>query len=176
MIALIDWKRRHWSFDLAPGAYPAVVERLRGTPARADALIVGADETLLRTRVDEHWSVNEHLGHLDDLHDLDLRRLHEYLSGAAVLSAADPENRATSAAHHNDTPPREIAARFRRHREALVRELETVAASDITAAAMHPRLHHSLRLIDWAQFVADHDDHHLASARRVLATLRGGAA
>lgn len=176
MIGLMDWTSRHWTFDLAPGAYPAVVERLRGTPARAEALVVGADDAQLRTRVDGRWSVNEHLGHLDDLHELDLQRVREYLSRVAVLSAADPDNQATSAAQHNETPTREILDHFRRHREALVQQLETLAMADVVAAAIHPRLRQPLRLIDWAQFVADHDDHHLASARHVLDTLRGGAA
>lgn len=36
------------------------------------------------------------------------------------------------------------------------------------ATAVHPRLGVTVRLIDWAQFDADHDDHHLAAARMVL--------
>lgn len=32
----------------------------------------------------------------------------------------------------------------------------------------HPRLQRSLRVLDWAYFIAWHDDHHFAQARRVL--------
>jgi hypothetical protein len=32
----------------------------------------------------------------------------------------------------------------------------------VTRTAVHPRLKRELRLIDLVEFVADHDDHHLA--------------
>ena len=46
--------------------------------------------------------------------------------------------------------------------------LENLTVAEIGVTAMHPRLGIRMRLIDWAQFVADHDDHHLAAARMVL--------
>jgi hypothetical protein len=38
----------------------------------------------------------------------------------------------------------------------------------VAVGAIHPRLRTRIRLIDWAQFVAEHDDHHLAAAREAL--------
>ena len=173
MIRLVDWMERSWLFELPIGAFPAVLDRLRGTPVRAEELVAGASEGLLCTRVGGCWSVNEHLGHLDDLNELDSRRLGEFLARAPALSAADVENRRTEAASHNAIPVGEILARFRSHRSELVAALEKLETSDIAASSVHPRLQRAMRLIDWTQFVADHDDHHLARAREVLRSLRG---
>ena len=45
---------------------------------------------------------------------------------------------------------------------------ENLTKAEIGPTAVHPRLGVRMRLIDRAQFVADHDDHHLAAARKVL--------
>lgn len=168
VIRLLDWMDRTWSFDLPVGAFPAVLERIRGTPARADELVRGIPNSTLRTRPDNHWSVNEHLGHLDDLHELDTRRLGEFLARAKILSAADPSNRRTDTADHGATPVSELLERFRRRRLELVHRMEALSAEEIAIGSVHPRLRRPIRLIDWAQFVADHDDHHLVRAREAL--------
>lgn len=175
VIRLLDWMDRTWSFDLPVGAFPAVLERLRGTPARAEELVAGIPDRTLRTRPENHWSVNEHLGHLDDLHELDARRLGEFLARAEVLSAADVSNRKTDAADHRATPAREVLGRFRRHRQALVQRMEDLSDGEVAVTSVHPRLRRTIRLIDWAQFVADHDDHHLVRAREVLRATAGPA-
>ena len=63
MIALIPWFDRTWVFTLPVGAFPAVLERLRGTPVRAEELITGVPDAMLRIRPNQTWSVKEHLGH-----------------------------------------------------------------------------------------------------------------
>ena len=65
--------------------------------------------------------------------------------------------------------------RLGRRRLELVNRLGTLSEADVGAIATHPRLGQPMRLIDWAFFVAEHDDHHLASARQV-ASLGGGRA
>ena len=52
------------------------------------------------------------------------------------------------------------------------RDGKALRPEEIGWTAQHPRLEMALRLIDWAQFVAEHDDHHLAHARWVLSSLR----
>jgi hypothetical protein len=162
------WYDRVWTFDTPIGAFPAILERLRGTPLRAAEMVAGVADDHLRAHAPGTWSAKRHLGHLDDLHELDERRLHEFLSGAATLTAADPSNRLTYDTDHDGTPADSIVERFRIRRSALVSALLALGPPEITAIAMHPRLRRPLRLIDWAFFVAEHDDHHLAAARQAL--------
>jgi len=162
------WFERTWSFELPVSAFPAVLERLRGTAARMTELIAGATDDQLRWHPSESWSAKRHLGHLDDLHALDEHRLQEYLSGATLLTPADPRNRLTYETDHDAMPVEAIVARFRAHRTQLVAEMESLVESQIASTALHPRLRRPLRLIDWAYFVAEHDDHHLAAARQAL--------
>lgn len=159
---------RKFSFDRPVETFPEVLERLRGTPSRAAELIYGySDETLAR-RPEGKWSAKEHLGHLIDLMELDEKRLEEFISGAAMLSAADMTNLATESANHNRKPIAAILSELRSHRSAWVSELESLTEADIARTALHPRLQQPMRLIDWAYFVAEHDDHHLAAARYLL--------
>ena len=149
-------------------AFPAVLERLRGTPARMAELIAGATDDQLRRHDSDAWSAKRHLGHLDDLHALDELRLGEYLSGAETLTAADPKNRLTWESGHDATAASQLVARFRAHRDELITQMERLSETQIASTAIHPRLRRPLRLIDWAYFVAEHDDHHLAAARQAL--------
>jgi hypothetical protein len=164
------WTARSFSFDRPPDTFPEVLERLRGTPARAAELVSGFSEETLARGPAGKWSAKEHIGHLTDLVSLEERRLEEFLSGADVLSLADMTNRATEAADHNRTPIAKILSNFRRHRLSWVNRLEALPESDVSRTALHPRLQQPMRLLDWAYFIAEHDDHHLAAARYVLAT------
>jgi hypothetical protein len=172
MIELLPWTKRSWSFDLPVRAFPALLERLRGTPARAEELASGVDDRLLSVRPMGSWSVKEHIGHLVDLGDLDGRRLDEYLAGAKLLSAADMANRRTEDAQHNSAQLSDIIAQLRRHRIGFIEQLEALSEAQVAANAEHPRLRKPMRLIDWIEFVAEHDDHHLASARAALRLVR----
>jgi hypothetical protein len=168
MVGLGAWTTRTFTFDLPISAFPAVLERLRGTAARAADMVTGVDDAVLSRRIDGKWSVKDNLGHLADLHSLDVRRVREFLDGAAVLSPADPKNEATEAGQHSRTPIGVVLDRLRVSRADLVRQLEALGENDVARTSVHPRLRQPLRLLDWAQFVAEHDDHHLARARQIL--------
>lgn len=168
MIDQMKWLDRRFVFNLPIGCFPAVLERLRGTPVRAQDLVAHVPDDVLSTRADGGWSVKEQIGHLLDLEPLGERRLADFLARAPVLSAADLENRTTESANHNERQALAIVADLRQQREALVHKLEGLSADQVAATAQHPRLERQLRLIDWAHFVAEHDDHHLARARALL--------
>lgn len=171
MIELLPWTKRSWSFDL-PVRLPALLERIRGTPVRAEELALGVEDRLLGVRPPGSWSVKEHIGHVNDLGDLDSRRLDEYLAGVKVLSAADMENRRTEEAQHNSAQLSDIIIHLKRHRMRFVDQLESLSEDQVSATAEHPRLRKPMRLIDWIQFVAEHDDHHLAGARAAVRAVR----
>jgi selenocysteine lyase/cysteine desulfurase len=168
MIKPVAWTSRTFSFDLPLGMFPAVLERLRGTPAGAAELVSGLSEELCNRRWSEKWSAKENLGHLADLYLLDEQRLHEFLAGTPVLSAADPKNRITEAAGHNQVPIALLLERLRTNRFKWLLKLEALNEDEVARTALHPRLQQPMRLVDWAYFVAEHDDHHLALARQAI--------
>ena len=168
MMEPMRWLDRTWTFGLPARLFPVVLERLRGTPARARDLAAGVSEEILSRRDGSAWSAKEHLGHLDDLHDLDTRRLDEFLGRAPTLTAADMGNQRTETAGHNARSIDEILGRLRAHRLELVERMDALSEADVEVVSLHPRLKQRIRLIDWAFFVAEHDDHHLVRARHAI--------
>ena len=169
-----DWIEKKFTFDFPVGAFPAIIERLRGTPARLEELAYSYPPDLLMVRPGGNWSIKEHVGHLYDLEELHEGRLDDFLAGLEVLRAADMTNKKTHVAQHNSNSIENLLSQFRATRRRFVERLEDVSEEIVTRSAMHPRLQKPMRLMDMAIFSAEHDDHHLASithvARVILAT------
>ena len=163
MINRMAWFEREFSLGLPFWMLPNVVERLRGTPARAEDLVRSCPPEWLTRRDGEGWSIQEHVGHLLDLGWLDRARVEDFRSGREVLTAADLENRTTHEANHNARAVEEILAEFRAEREKFVHSLEGLDAEACARRAVHPRLKREMWVVDFAFFVAEHDDHHLAA-------------
>ena len=115
--------------------------------------------------------MQEHAGHLRDLGALDAARLDDFTAGRETLTAADMTNRRTTEAHHNEQRIDDILAGFEQERGALVRRLDQLDGAFVARAALHPRLGLPMRVVDWAFFVAEHDDHHLTV---ITSMLHGG--
>lgn len=164
----MPWEQRTFRFDLPAGVFPGIVERLRGTPARIAELVKDVPHDMLTRRIGGRWSANDHIGHLIDLDELDQTRLDEFLAGAATLTAADMGNRRTSNAGYNEVITATILDYFRARRTELVERLENLTDAQIARSAVHPRLQVPMRVVDWAYFVAEHDDHHLARIRELI--------
>ncbi len=127
------WFDRRFAQGLPPEALPDIVERLRGTPARLEERTAGLSRDQLVRRPREAWSIQENAGHLLDLEPLWSGRLDELLAGAAVLRAADLENRRTFEANHHARALADILAEFRRTRLAIVdRWVAVVRKSGLT--------------------------------------------
>ena len=168
MSDVLPWLDYKWSFDFPVGMYRAVLERLRGTPARVEEMLAGrAAETLSRQH-EGKWSALEHVGHLWILDaELHLPRIEQLLSGETTLAAADMSNRATFDRNFNALPGREVLAGFRAARATMMRRLDALTLEDAARAALHPRLQKQMRLVDLCFFAAEHDDHHLAVMRHL---------
>jgi uncharacterized damage-inducible protein DinB len=162
------WFSRKFAFDLEPWAYPNIVERLRGTPARIEERLRRVDKSTLTRRVGDAWSIQENAGHLLDLEGLWSLRLDDFERGAERLSPADLQNRKTHDANHNAGALADVLAKFRLAREANVRRLEGYDDTFIQRTALHPRLEQPMRVMDLMFFVAEHDDHHLATISELL--------
>lgn len=168
MVQQMPWIERRFEGGLPASLFPALLERLRGTPARLEERLRGLPaETLLR-REGDRWSIQETAGHLLTVERLWHGRLDDYDAGVPVLRAADMENRATKAAEFDRRPLEEILAAFRASRLDLVARLERLDPAGIERTAQHPRLGRPMRVIDLVVFAAEHDDHHLARIGEML--------
>jgi uncharacterized damage-inducible protein DinB len=166
-VQLMRWFDRSFEFHLQLGAFPAVLERVRGTPARLEELIASIPRGLWTRRTTEGWTIQQHVGHLSDLEELHDGRLDDYDARAEILRPADVQNRKTEAARHDEAAMSDLLGRFRAVRAAFVARLEVMSHEDAGRSALHPRLNQPMRVIDMAVFVADHDDHHLARIREL---------
>lgn len=168
MIQRKPWFERRFTFDLPVSAAPGIIERLRGTPIRLEHRLAGLSAAQLTRRHGDHWSMQENAGHLGDLEPLWMTRAEDLAVGRDTLHAADLENRQTHEANHNAAALAMLLERFRVARLDLVTQLESADEADWERSAMHPRLQTRMRLLDHAFFVAEHDDHHLATITGLL--------
>src|SRR4029077_16352820 len=95
------WMDRTFQFTMPVEQLGAVLERLRGTPARLEEKLRSLSPAVLTRRDGDAWSMQEHLGHLLDLDELHLGRLDDYAAGLYTLRAADMQNKKTHEADHN---------------------------------------------------------------------------
>lgn len=167
MITPNPWFERTFNLDLPVTAFPHIVERLRGTPARLEDRLRPHAPGLLTRRDGDGWSIQENVG--QDLEPLWACRLDAFLAGAQELLPADLANRKTHDADHNARPVQDLLAAFRTARMLMVSRLDGLDAAEIERTALHPRLRQPMRLLDHAFFVAEHDDHHLTRITRLLA-------
>ena len=170
------WFSRRFDFDLAPWAFPNLIERVRGTPARLEERLRDVDTPTLTARVGERWSIQENAGHLLDLETLWAERLGDFERGAERLAVADLDNRRTHDANHNAAPLGTILRAFRSARTAFVVRLDGYDDAMVARTALHPRLQQPMRVLDHVFFVAEHDDHHLAAITALLRELRRAGA
>ncbi|HXI20076.1 MAG TPA: DinB family protein [Gemmatimonadales bacterium] len=168
MVPREPWFQREFVFNLPVSAAPGLIERLRGTPARLHHRLRDLPPARLTVRLGNRSSIQENAGHLWDLEPLWMARLEDLAAGRATLRPADLDNRKTDAANHNARPLPDILADFAAARSQLVAQFEAADEADWLRSARHPRLNTPMRLLDLAQFVAEHDDHHLATITELL--------
>jgi hypothetical protein len=163
------WAQRKFAFVHPPWMLVDFVERLRGLVPRLGPLVDGVDAYAAYTQVDGKWSIAQNIGHLADVEDLWQERLDDLRAGRPVYSPADPARFRTAAARHQDRSLAAIVAELGERRARLVEALMEAPASLQAASAVHERLQVPMRLVDCAQFYAEHDDHHLLRVRALRA-------
>ena len=162
------WFERKFAFSFPVDVWPNVCSRLRGSPARLEETLRGRSREILIRKAQAKWSAQEHAGHLLDLEPLWLARVEDYVAGSEQLTVADLQNRKTHEASHNARPLEQILAEFRSARVKLMKRVEELDPSLFAQAIPHPRLRTPMRLVDHLYFVAEQDDHHLASVWALL--------
>ncbi len=157
------WFDRRFELGLPVSEFPAVLARLRSAPDRLEAAVQGLTREALTRSTAGAWSIQENAGHLLDLEALWEQRLDDFDAGQTVLHPADLENRRTHEAGHNNRNVDDLLREFRRVRLGIVSRLERMSNAQLSRVALHPRLQQPMSVVDLALFVAEHDDHHLAT-------------
>ena len=168
MIPKKKWFDRRFSLELPVWMFTNIVERLRGTPARVEEMTRSLNPETLTRQDGDQWSVQVNVGHLSDLEPMWIGRIDDILRGADRLRAADVENQLTEEANHNANSVEGLLGKFRGLRGEFVRKLDELEEEDALRSALHPRLEQPMRILDLAYFVAEHDDHHLATITSTL--------
>lgn len=160
----LRWFDRKFDFTFPVELHSEILERLRGTPGRLAERTAALPRDVLTRRAGQGWSIQENVGHIADLDSgVFFSRLAAYRDGDATLPAADLTNAATDEANHNDRSIGEALERVRLARGRIIAELEAFEDAIFARTSTHPRLGTPMRLVDMMFFVAEHDDHHLAT-------------
>jgi hypothetical protein len=136
-----------------------------------DAAARERSPTMLSHRPGGRWSIKENIGHLTDLEALWDERLDDFDRGAAVLAAADLENRKTHDAPHNAKPVSDLLREFRTARERIRARLDAMDRAALARVGKHPRLQQNMTVVDLCLFVAEHDAHHLQTIAEIATSL-----
>ncbi len=162
------WFDRRFSLELPAWMFTNIVERLRGTPARVEEMTRDLDSESLTHQVGDQWSIQVNVGHLSDLEPMWIGRIDDILRGEDCLRSTDLENRLTEEANHDANSLDALLMKFRELRGEFVRKLDELEEEDTLRSALHPRLEQPMRILDLAYFVAEHEDHHLATITSIL--------
>jgi uncharacterized damage-inducible protein DinB len=151
------------------------IERLRGVVPRLRPLLVGMEEDAAHNQVEGKWSVAQNIGHLSDVEELWQERLEDLRQGRKTYMAAVGARFQELAKRHQERSVEVILAELESRRSRLVDALTRAPAELQEATAYHERLQVPMRLVDCAQFYAEHDDHHLLRIRTIRSQLGGRA-
>lgn len=158
----IKWFDRQFDFIYQENIFPAIKERLIGTPIRLTYKMRKIPIEITGIRHKDSWSIKENIGHLTDLEKLWRGRLKDILKKRELLRAWDVENTKTHKANHNNKEIDFLIDDFAKTRKKTMKLLKEIDEEQVYWTALHPRLQKPMRLMDLFLFVAEHDDHHLA--------------
>ncbi len=164
------WIERRFAFTAPPWMVADLAERLRGTPARIAEAIAGVDEAAAQRSAAGSWSIAQNVGHLADVELLWQERLADLAAARSTLTPALPARFQAAATRHTQRSLAATLAEFRERRTEFVVALLAASPAVQRASAFHQRLAVPMRLVDCAQFAAEHDDHHLLRIRALRAT------
>lgn len=166
-----QWFERQFDFRHLEGTATILLERLRFTPLRLSERIKWMSRNQLTAKPQNRWSIQENVGHLLDLEPLWIGRIEDMTRNLKTMRSADLENTRTHQAAHNEMSIDTLIGNFTARRNELLTALELNLPAAETLSANHPRLKKPMRMIDLMYFVAEHDDHHLATITFILSRI-----
>ena len=163
------WFDKKFEFKYSPADYDLLLNELMKTPEKISQLVLSLPEEKLTKKIDNRWSIKENIGHLIDLEELHDGRIDDFISGKEILRPADLNNRKTDEANHNSKNISQLIILLKQVRENFLERLSDLDASVRERVAIHPRLNQPMRPIDMAQFVLEHDEHHIQTIKELIA-------
>ena len=161
------WFDRIFNFEQLSTKPEGLLERLRFTPLRIQEIVKHIPSEKLR-QGNTRWSIKQNIGHLSDLEPVWQGRIQDILAEHQTMRAVDLTNKKTHEADHNFVNIEKHIADFSAQRQQLVALCHEHFDQLQTASALHPRLQIPMRIIDLMYFVAEHDDHHLATINYLI--------
>ena len=171
-MAQLKWFNRKFDFSNNQNIFPLILERLKGTPVLLEYEISIISEQDLRLKPEGTWSILENIGHLIDLEPIWLGRLQDILQGDEIMRTIDLENTKTHLADHNLRNTKDLVKEFMEVRSVLTGHLEKLTNEEVFKSSLHPRLNTPMRIMDLFLFVAEHDDHHLATINQIVNSIK----
>jgi len=162
------WFDKKFQFDLSEDHYGSVLKKLRETPDNIAQLVSPLPEEVLTKRIENRWSIKENIGHLIDLEELHDVRIDDFLAGKERLRPADLNNRKTDEANHNSKKITDLVNELKVAREDFVKRMKHLDEKTLSRSGIHPRLNQPMRPIAMAQFVLEHDEHHIQTIKELI--------
>ncbi len=164
------WMNKKFIFQLDSSELPVVLEKLRESPSKIKQIVTEVSEKILVKKPEGKWSVKENIGHLIDLEEIHDLRIDDFIEGKHILRAADMSNKKTEKAHHNKKDINLLIEEFIDVRNNFIERIKRLDEEVLTRISLHPRLNQPMRIVDLAQFVSEHDDHHIETIREIIIT------
>jgi len=147
-----------------------VLCRVQDTAIRLEHHCKDLNNQQLSEIQNDAWSIKEHIGHLVDLEELWNKRFLDFKEKKTELLSADMSNQKTKQAAHNEQSLDALLYNFKTQRENTLRIFNALTDDIKNHQVMHPRIKKTMRPIDLLFFIAEHDNHHIASITRIKET------
>ncbi|MBK9098824.1 MAG: DinB family protein [bacterium] len=164
----MKWFDKKFQFDLSQANYDRILKKLSENPDKISKLVSSLPEDVLIRKIDNRWSIKENVGHLIDLEELHDGRIDDFIEGKEKLRPADLNNRKTDEANHNSKDIFKLVNQFKIVRENFIKRMKSLDEKDLMKSSIHPRLQQSMRPIDMAQFILEHDEHHIETIKELI--------
>ena len=145
-----------------------LLERVRGTSARIAAMFARQPVENLHLQVVGKWSVLEHVGHLITLQDRFEGRATDFEQRRSSLCDINLADQQAILQGHRLRSVGDVLEEFRLKRLAFASRVQRFHQSVLEHVAYHPCQNVRMRPVDMLLWIAEHDDHHLASIRQTL--------
>lgn len=162
------WASRTIPHGRAVEELPQLLERVRGTPARLHDLFLGRAPEVLHTRPSGKWSAVGHVAHLLIVQQLFHARVEDFLALRPQLCDIDLSGQESRIEQHEQRGFGDLLEEFRLERQLFIHTLTTAEPNVHRHVALHPCAQRPMRPVDMLLWIAEHDDHHLATIRGLL--------